>query len=88
MVELFIIKTDSREIKMHILFWWTRTGIWTEGLVLARQVLYYLSHTTTLLALVIFQIRACSFFFFLVVLGLELRTYTLSHSTSPLFLCV
>jgi hypothetical protein len=26
------------------------------------------------------------FFFFLVVLGLELRAYTLSHSTSPFFL--
>jgi hypothetical protein len=27
------------------------------------------------------------FFFFLVVLGLELRTSTLSHSTSPFFVC-
>jgi hypothetical protein len=26
-------------------------------------------------------------FFFLVVLGLELRAYTLSHSTSPFFFC-
>jgi hypothetical protein len=26
-----------------------------------------------------------TFFFFLVVLGLELRTFTLSHSTSPIF---
>jgi hypothetical protein len=26
-----------------------------------------------------------SFFFFFVVLGLELRAFTLSHSTSPIF---
>jgi hypothetical protein len=34
-------------------------------------VLYHLSH---------------SFFFFFAVLGLELRAFTLSHSTSPIFM--
>jgi hypothetical protein len=28
------------------------------------------------------------FFFFFVVLGFELRAYTLNHSNSPLFVCV
>jgi hypothetical protein len=32
------------------------------------------------------ECRASLFFFFFAVLGLELRAYTLSHSTSPVFL--
>jgi hypothetical protein len=43
-------------------------GIWTQGFMLTRQSLYHLSHTPHI---------------FFSLLEFELRTYTLSHSTSP-----
>jgi hypothetical protein len=55
-----------------ILFIYLQNWGWTQGLMLARQALYQLSHS----------IWAVIFFFF-EVLGFELRAYTLSHSTSP-----
>jgi hypothetical protein len=37
------------------------TGLWTQGLALTRQVLYYLDHIASIFALVIFQIRSRGF---------------------------
>jgi hypothetical protein len=46
------------------------------GFMLARQVLYHLSHSASPFLL---------FFFFFAVLGLELRAVTLSHYTSRFY---
>jgi hypothetical protein len=68
------------------------TGVWTQGLVVTRRVLYNLSHTTSpfSLVLVIFQIR--SHFLFLFVwwdwslkgfMLVKQAFYHLSHTSSP-----
>jgi hypothetical protein len=60
--------------------------------VLERQGLYHLSHTPSPLCIggglfflkkTVPYLMCIFFFFFFAVLGLELRDYTLSHSTSP-----
>jgi hypothetical protein len=66
--------------------------LWFElSFAFARQEFYYLRHDSSEdRALewdrgLIFVIHSFHKLFFFAVLGLELRAYTLSHSTSPIF---
>jgi hypothetical protein len=52
------------------------TRICTQGLVLARQTLYHLNHTSAHYTLVVFQIRSCTF-----ALGWLQTTFFLPAST-------
>jgi hypothetical protein len=71
-------------------------GVWTQGLVLARQGLYRLSHAPSPFCFMYFVTKIlCTCpgwntillfcFVFFSVLRLELRAYALSHSSSPFF---
>jgi hypothetical protein len=62
---------------IFILGWRVTLGFDVKSLVVAKRVLYHLSHT--------FSPHNSLKRSFFVALRFELRTYTLNHSTSPIF---
>jgi hypothetical protein len=75
-----VTKPKSRRRQVYYFFSHTRVLNSVPHIMLCKH--YYASHAPSSLCLCYL-----SFPFLFVVLGLEVRTYTLSHSTSP-FLCV
>jgi hypothetical protein len=67
----------SLSISLDAFFFFSGTGVWTQGLMLARKVLLALEPVLQPL----FQFLFLSFFFS--VPGFELRVFTLSHYSSP-----
>jgi hypothetical protein len=65
---------------------WKHCEIWKEMLALIKIFIPQTMLNPRPHSHLEFSLVSIIFFFFLVVLGFELRAYTLSHSTSP-FLC-